>query len=151
MTQRPELFRVVLCGNPVLDMIRYHLSGDGKTWIAEYGSPAEEAMFKALVGYSPYHRVKAGASYPAVLMLSADADDRVPPLHAWKMTAALQAASGSGRPVLMRIEKHAGHGGADQVKSRVERSVDSIAYAFHAMGVTPALAGEAQRVVPSAR
>jgi prolyl oligopeptidase len=138
ITQRPDLFRVALCGVPVLDMIRFPLSGDGKTWIPDYGSPTNEAQFKALFAYSPYHRVKPGAAYPAVLMLSVDADDRVPPHHGWKMTAALQAASRSGRPVLMRVEKHAGHKGADQVKSGVEQVADSLAFALHEMGISPA-------------
>jgi prolyl oligopeptidase len=136
-TQRPDLFRAILCAVPVLDMIRYPLFGDGKTWVAEYGSPKEEAMFKALFAYSPYHNVKPGTAYPAVLMLSADADDRVHPLHAWKTTAALQAAQGSDRPILMRVEKHAGHGGADLVKSRVERNVDTLAFAFAQVAHAP--------------
>ncbi|HVK63639.1 MAG TPA: prolyl oligopeptidase family serine peptidase, partial [Polyangium sp.] len=103
---------------------------DGKTWVAEYGSPKEESLFKALFAYSPYHNVKPGTKYPAFLMLSADADDRVHPLHAWKTTAALQAAQAGNQPVLMRVEKHAGHGGADMVKSRVEQAVDMLAFAF---------------------
>jgi prolyl oligopeptidase len=134
LTQRPDLFRAAICGVPVLDMIRYPLFGDGKTWVAEYGSPDEEAHFKALFAYSPYHRVTPGAAYPAVLMLSADADDRVPPHHAWKMTAALQAASGSGRPVLMRVERNAGHGGADRVESEVEETADVLSFSLAAMG-----------------
>lgn len=138
-TQRPDLFRVVLCAVPVLDMIRYPLFGDGKTWVAEYGSPKEEPLFKALFAYSPYHNVKPGTVYPSFLMLSADADDRVHPLHAWKMTAALQAAQKGDRPILMRVEKHAGHGGADMVKSRVERSVDMLAFAFSQIGLAPKL------------
>ncbi|HEU4406727.1 MAG TPA: prolyl oligopeptidase family serine peptidase [Polyangiaceae bacterium] len=137
LTQRPDLFRVALCGVPVLDLVRYPLTGDGKTWVPEYGSPDDPALLKALLAYSPYHQVKPGTAYPALLMLTADADDRVPPLHAWKMTAALQAASSSGRPVIMRVERHAGHGGADQVKSRVERSADSLAFVLHAMGLEP--------------
>ena len=143
MTQRPDLFRVVLCGVPVLDMVRYPLFGNGKTWVGEYGSPSDETFFKALIAYSPYHRVKPGAAYPAVLVSSADADDRVAPLHAWKTTAALQAASASGRPVLMRVEQHAGHGGADKVKSRVEQGADELAFALHEMGITPSFSGNA--------
>ncbi|AKT43989.1 prolyl oligopeptidase family serine peptidase [Chondromyces crocatus] len=139
MTQRPELFRAVLCAVPVLDMIRFPLSGDGKTWIAEYGSLENEAHFKALIGYSPYHRVKAGTAYPAVMMLSAEADDRVPPLHAWKTIAALQAATTSGRPALLRIEPKTGHAGGDRVKGRVDMWADAMAFALHAMDVTPVL------------
>src|SRR5205807_7929702 len=105
MTQRPDLFRAVICAVPLLDMVRYHRFGSGKTWIPEYGSADEEAGFRALFAYSPYHHVKR-APYPAVLLLSADSDDRVDPMHARKMPAALQASSTSGRPVLLRIEPH---------------------------------------------
>jgi prolyl oligopeptidase len=138
--QRPELFRAILCAVPVIDMLRYPLFGDGKTWVAEYGSPQDEAIFKTLLGYSPYHNVKKNPNgYPAFLMLSADADDRVHPMHAWKMTAALQDAQTTDKPILMRVEKNAGHGGADMVKSDVERAVDMISFAFHMVGQEPKL------------
>ncbi|HRI69193.1 MAG TPA: prolyl oligopeptidase family serine peptidase [Polyangium sp.] len=130
--QRPELFKAILCAVPVIDMLRYPLFGDGKTWVAEYGSPQDEPMFRALLAYSPYHNVKkVPTGYPAFLMLSADADDRVHPMHAWKMTAALQAAQTTDKPILMRVERHAGHRGADSIKSRVEQSADMLAFAFH--------------------
>jgi prolyl oligopeptidase len=138
--QRPDLFRTILCGVPVLDMLRYPLYGDGKTWVAEFGSPQDEPLFRALLAYSPYHNVKKSATgYPAVLMLSADADDRVHPMHAWKMTAALQDAQTTDKPILMRVEKNAGHGGADMIKSDVERWVDMLAFAFHMVGQEPKL------------
>ena len=137
MVQRPDLFRAVSCGVPLLDMVRYHLFGSGKTWIAEYGSAENEAEFRTLFAYSPYHHVKA-APYPSVLMTSADTDDRVDPMHARKMTAALQAATTSGRPVLLRIEKNAGHGGADMVKQAVETSADRYAFLMREVGLTPA-------------
>jgi prolyl oligopeptidase len=136
MVQRPELFRAVSCAVPLLDMVRYHLFGSGKTWIAEYGSAENEAEFRTLFAYSPYHHV-ARAAYPAVLMSSADTDDRVDPMHARKMTAALQAATTSGRPVLLRIEKNAGHGGADMVKQAVELSADRYAFLMREVGLTP--------------
>jgi prolyl oligopeptidase len=139
-TQRPELFSTILCAVPVIDMLRYPLYGDGKTWVAEYGSPQDESLFKALYAYSPYHNVrKSPGGFPAVLMLSADADDRVHPMHAWKMTAALQAAQTTDKPILMRVEKNSGHGGADMVKSDVERSVDMLSFAFHTVGQEPKL------------
>jgi prolyl oligopeptidase len=137
LTQRPDLFAAVSCAVPLLDMIRYHLFGEGKTWIPEYGSAEREADFRYLYAYSPYHHVKAGTRYPAVLFLSADADDRVDPLHARKMAAALQAASTSGKPVLLRIEAHAGHGGADLIKQTVEEQTDRFAFLFHELGVSP--------------
>jgi prolyl oligopeptidase len=129
ITQRPDLFGAVLCAVPLLDMVRYHLFGSGKTWISEYGSADDADQFRALFAYSPYHHVKAGTRYPSVLMLSADSDDRVDPLHARKFAAALQAAS-TGGPVLLRIEKHAGHGGADLVKAEVEKGADRYAFAL---------------------
>jgi prolyl oligopeptidase len=131
VTQHPELFAAGLCGVPLLDMVRYHLFGSGKTWIDEYGSADDAKQFAALYAYSPYHHVKAGTRYPALLLLSADSDDRVDPMHARKFAAALQAAS-TGGPVLLRIEKNSGHGGADLVKAEVEKNADRYAFALWA-------------------
>ncbi len=128
MTQRPELFGAVVCAVPLLDMVRYHLFGSGKTWIPEYGDPEDPEQLKVLAAYSPYHRVKQGTRYPATLLLSADSDDRVDPMHARKMAAALQHANTGSAPILLSIEQNAGHGGADMVKKWVER--DSQTYAF---------------------
>ncbi len=136
MTQRPELFKAVVCAVPLLDMVRYHLFGSGKTWIAEYGSAEDPEQFRALHAYSPYHHVKQGVSYPALLMLSADSDDRVDPMHARKFTAAIQAAQGSPTtPVLFRMEANAGHGGGDLVEKTVARKVDTFAFLFSQLGV----------------
>jgi prolyl oligopeptidase len=132
VTQRPELFRVALCAVPLLDMLRYHLFGSGKTWMAEYGSPDDADDFAALYAYSPYHHVIKGMKYPATLLLSADSDDRVDPMHARKFAAALQWAS-IGGPVLLRVEKHAGHGGADLVRAAVEKTADEYAFALDEM------------------
>ncbi len=129
ITQRPDLFRVALCAVPLLDMVRYHMFGSGKTWVEEYGSADDAEDFKAIYAYSPYHHVKKGTKYPATLLLSADSDDRVDPLHASKFAAELQWAS-SGGPVLLRVEKHAGHGGADMVRSAVQRLADEYAFAL---------------------
>jgi prolyl oligopeptidase len=136
ITQRPDLYAVALCEVPLLDMVRYHQFGSGKTWIEEYGSADDEGDFKALYAYSPYHHVTKGTRYPAVLMVSADSDDRVDPMHARKFTAALQAAS-TGGPVLLRIEKNAGHGGADMVKALVEKIADEYAFALAHIGAQP--------------
>jgi prolyl oligopeptidase len=130
MVQRPELFAGVLCGVPLLDMVRYHLFGSGKTWISEYGSADDAEQFKVLMGYSPYHHVKPNTKYPALLLLSADSDDRVDPLHARKFAAVMQQSS-TGGPVLLRIEKNSGHGGADMVKAAVELNADRYAFALH--------------------
>jgi len=132
ITQRPDLFRVVLCAVPLLDMVRYHLFGSGKTWVEEYGSAENADDFKAILAYSPYQHVTQGTKYPSTLVLSADSDDRVDPLHARKFAAELQWAS-SGGPVLLRVEKHSGHGGADLVKSNVERLADEYAFAMNQM------------------
>ncbi len=127
MTQDPRPFSAVLCAVPLLDMVRYHLFGSGRTWISEYGSASDPKQFEALRAYSPYHAVKKGTAYPATLLLSADSDDRVDPMHARKFAAALQAAS-TGGPVLLRIERNAGHGGADMVKASVETRADEYAF-----------------------
>jgi len=128
-TQRPDLFAVVLCHVPLIDMLRYHLFGSGKTWIPEYGTADDPAQFKFLADYSPQQHTRDGVKYPATLVLSADADDRVDPMHARKFAAALQHSS-SGGPVLLRIEKHSGHGGADLVRATIEKTADEYAFAF---------------------
>ncbi len=134
MTQRPDLYKAVVCAVPLLDMVRYHLSGSGKTWIVEYGSADDPKLFDAIYKYSPYHAVKQGTKYPAMLMLSADSDDRVDPMHARKFTAAIQAAS-TGGPTLLRIEKNAGHGGSDYTKREIEQGVDTYAFLMHELGM----------------
>jgi prolyl oligopeptidase len=128
MTQRPDLFRAVICAVPLLDMVRYHRFGSGKTWIPEYGSAEDPAQFKTLLAYSPYHRVTPGAAYPALLMLAADSDDRVDPMHARKFTAAVQAATSSPYPALLRVEQNAGHGGGDMLKKSVLENVDVFSF-----------------------
>ncbi|ATB31871.1 prolyl oligopeptidase family serine peptidase [Melittangium boletus] len=127
MTQRPELYGAVVCQVPLLDMVRYHLFGSGKTWIPEYGTADDPADFPVLHAYSPYHQVKQGTAYPALLMMAADHDDRVDPLHARKFVAALRKA-GPEAPALLRIEANAGHGGADQVAKAIESNVDSYSF-----------------------
>jgi prolyl oligopeptidase len=135
MTQAPELFQAVVCAVPLLDMIRYHLSGSGRTWISEYGSADDPEQFAVLRAYSPYAQVRNGTAYPAMLMLSADHDDRVDPLHARKFTAAVQHATSATAPVILRIERNAGHAGADMVKKRVEQSADTLAFLAAQLGM----------------
>jgi len=138
MTQRPELFRAVICAVPLLDMVRYHLFGSGRTWIPEYGSAEEAADFKTLFAYSPYHHVTPGVRYPALLMLGADSDDRVDPMHARKFIALVQAANEGvedAHPALFRLEKNAGHGGADLVKQNVQSYADQYAFLAWQLGV----------------
>ncbi|WP_223764552.1 prolyl oligopeptidase family protein [Corallococcus sp. AS-1-6] len=135
MTQRPELYGAVVCGVPLLDMVRFHLFGSGRTWVPEYGSADDAGQFKTLYAYSPYHRVRQDVRYPPLLMMSSDHDDRVDPMHARKFVAAVQNAKGNPAPTLLRIEANAGHGGADQVAKAIESSVDMYAFLFQALGV----------------
>ncbi len=134
MTQRPDLFRAVVCQAPLIDMIRFPLFGSGKTWVPEYGSPDNEAQFKALYAYSPYHHVQKGVAYPAMLMCSSANDDRVDPMHARKFVAELQADTGSPQPILLRIESQSGHGGGDQVKKTIEEGADIWSFLIRELG-----------------
>ncbi|MCE9578039.1 MAG: prolyl oligopeptidase family serine peptidase [Deltaproteobacteria bacterium] len=135
ITQAPELFKAVVCEVPLLDMVRYHLSGSGATWVPEYGSADDAAQFAALYAYSPYHHVTEGTRYPAVLMSSSDHDDRVDPMHARKFAAALQWATGGDAPVWLRIQRNAGHSGADMVRQKVEQVADSYAFLMWQLGM----------------
>jgi prolyl oligopeptidase len=136
-TQRPDLFRVILCGAPVLDMIRYPLFGGGEGWIDEYGDPKNEGDFAALIAYSPVHHVKDSVRYPSLLVLSAADDDRVDPMHARKFVAALQAAS-TGGPVLLRVEREAGHFGGDTRASLADEWADKLAFTLAEVGAVGA-------------
>jgi prolyl oligopeptidase len=109
VTQRPGLFSAAVCSAPLLDMVRYERFKIGETWNVEYGSAAQPAELEWLLGYSPYHRVRDGVAYPAVLFTVFANDTRVDPLHGYKMCAALQHATTSGRPVLLRAEGQVGH------------------------------------------
>lgn len=137
MTQRPDLFTAVVCAVPLLDMVRFHRFGSGQTWTAEYGSAEDPAQFAALYAYSPYHKVTDPRAWPATLFLSADNDDRVDPLHARKMAAALQHSQTADDLILLRIEEQAGHGGADRTAQRVARGVDLWAFLMNELGVSP--------------
>ncbi|MGW0803592.1 prolyl oligopeptidase family serine peptidase [Nonomuraea sp. NPDC002799] len=127
LTQRPELYAAVVCSAPLLDMIRYELFGLGATWNVEYGSAEDPEAFGWLSGYSPYHQVKEAVAYPATLFTVFQSDTRVHPLHAWKMCAALQHSSASGRPVLLRNEAEVGHG-ARSVSRSVDLSADTLTF-----------------------
>lgn len=127
MTQRPDLFGGVICAVPLLDMIRYHRFGSGITWTPEYGSAEDPDEFRTLLAYSPYHNLRPETEYPPVLMLSADSDDRVDPMHARKFVGALQVDAQS--TALLRIERGAGHGGADRLSQTLDLLVDIHAFA----------------------
>ncbi|SEU46023.1 prolyl oligopeptidase family serine peptidase [Nonomuraea wenchangensis] len=127
LTQRPDLYAAVVCSAPLLDMVRYELFGLGATWNVEYGSAEDPEQFGWLWGYSPYHHVKEGVAYPATLFTVFQSDTRVHPLHAWKMCAALQHATASDRPVLLRNETEVGHG-ARSVSRSVDLSADTLTF-----------------------
>lgn len=135
MVQAPSLFRAVICQVPLLDMIRYPLFGAGKTWMPEYGDPSKEEDFRVLLAYSPYQQVREGVRYPALLLMSSDHDDRVDPMHARKFAARVQADSASGLPAWLRVERHAGHGGADRIDQTVDALTDQYAFLFQQLGV----------------
>jgi prolyl oligopeptidase len=135
LTQRPELYAAVTCAAPLLDMVRYEGFGLGETWNDEYGTVADATEFGWLIGYSPYHRVVEGIDYPAVLFTVFDSDTRVDPMHARKMCAALQHASTSDRPVLIRTERDVGHG-ARAVSRMIELSVDTMTFVAAHTGLT---------------
>ncbi|MDC0714482.1 prolyl oligopeptidase family serine peptidase [Stigmatella sp. ncwal1] len=142
MTQRPELYGAVVCAVPLLDMVRYHQFGSGRTWIPEYGSADNPEDFKVLYAYSPYHAVRPGVRYPPLLMMSADHDDRVDPMHARKFVAAVQGAPETSAPALLRIEANAGHSGADQVAKAIESNADMYAFLFQVFGMGGPPGGE---------
>ena len=138
-TQRPDLFRAVVCQVPLLDMLRYQSFQIAKLWIPEYGSSDDPQQFEYLHAYSPYHHVKAGTVYPAVLFMSAESDKRVDPLHAVKMAALLQAeaANGPERPILLRVDAKAGHGVGKPITKLVDDAVDVWSFLFWQLGVKP--------------
>jgi prolyl oligopeptidase len=140
ITQRPDLFRAVICQVPLLDMLRYQNFQIAKLWIPEYGSADNnEEQFKWLYAYSPYHHVKAGTEYPAILFMTADTDTRVDPMHAKKMTALMQAEAKNGasktRPILLRIESKAGHGAGKPVTKQIEELTDAYSFLFWQVGM----------------
>jgi prolyl oligopeptidase len=137
LTQRPDLFRAVVCQVPLLDMLRYQNFQIAKLWIPEYGSSDEPEQFEYLHAYSPYHHVKQGSHYPAVLFMTAESDTRVDPMHAVKMAALLQAqaANGPDRPILLRVDSKAGHGVGKPITKLVDDAVDVWSFMFWQLGV----------------
>ena len=135
LTQRPELYAAVICSAPLLDMVRYERFGLGQTWNVEYGTASDAEQLGWLLAYSPYHHVMPGTEYPAVLFTVFANDTRVDPVHAYKMCAALQHATSSGRPVLLRAEGQVGHG-ARAVSRTAELAGDTLAFAARHTGLT---------------
>ena len=141
ITQRPDLFRAVVCAVPLLDMLRYQNFQIAKLWIPEYGSAEDAKQFDWLYAYSPYHHVKPGQEYPAILFMTGDTDTRVDPMHAKKMAALMQAEAKNGasrdKPILLRIETKAGHGQGKPVTKQIEESTDMYSFLFWQLGVKP--------------
>jgi prolyl oligopeptidase len=141
LTQRPDLFRAVVCQVPLLDMLRYQNFLIAKFWVPEYGSAEDPKQFNWLYAYSPYHHVKPGTQYPAIMFMTADSDSRVDPMHAKKMAALMQAQAANGqsreRPILLRIDTKAGHGQGKPITKQIEDQTDVYSFLFWQLGVKP--------------
>lgn len=135
MVQRPDLMKAVVCSRPLLDMLRYHKFLIGELWVPEYGSADNPEQFEYLYAYSPYHHVVPNTAYPAVLFASADHDSRVDPLHARKMTAAVQAATSSDNPILYRFQRKTGHGQGAPRSIVIEEVIDEWSFVFRQLGM----------------
>lgn len=137
ITQNPELVRAAVILVGVLDMLRSELSPNGAFNTVEYGTVKEKQYFDALYAYSPYHRVRDGAKYPAAFLATGLNDGRVDPMHSFKMAARLQAATASGRPVLLQVDSDAGHGSGMRRKARIAHIADQYAFLLNELGVPP--------------
>jgi len=135
LTQRPEMFRAVVCMVPLLDMVRYHRFDHARIWKDEYGTADDLEDFRALLAYSPYHNVRAEVRYPAAMFVSGDADQSCNPLHARKMTARLQAANSSDRPVILDYSPHRGHSPVLPLNERVEALTNRMAFLCDQLGL----------------
>jgi prolyl oligopeptidase len=131
MTQHPELYGAIVCGYPLLDMLRYQNFEFGRLWTTEYGSADNAADYKYLRAYSPYQNVKQGTKYPAIMFFSGDNDTRVDPLHARKMTAEMQAATAGDRPVLLHYSLKGGHSSGVSVTQQIQDYTDILAFLWN--------------------
>ncbi|WP_157081276.1 prolyl oligopeptidase family serine peptidase, partial [Novosphingobium naphthalenivorans] len=128
VNQRPDLFAAAVAQVGVMDMLRFDRFTAGRYWVDDYGYPDREADFKVLRAYSPYHNIRGGVDYPAILVTTADTDDRVVPGHSFKYTAALQAAALGSKPHLIRIETRAGHGSGKPTDKVIEEGADILSF-----------------------
>jgi prolyl oligopeptidase len=137
LAQRPGLFRAAICEYPVADMLRYHHFTVGENWVYEFGNAdMDAAQFRALYAYSPVHNIQPGVAYPATLVLSGANDDRVVPMHALKLVAALQGADSGGRPIMLRYDADTGHGLGKPAASIIDEWSDIYTFLFEVMGIT---------------
>lgn len=134
ITQRPDLVAAATPAVGVMDMVRYMKFTIGWAWASDYGDPEDPELFRALYAYSPVHNAKEGRSYPATLVTTADHDDRVVPAHSFKFTAALQHAQAGPKPVMIRVETRAGHGGGMPTDKVIEERSDRYAFLVHHLG-----------------
>ena len=138
INQRPDLFGVALPAVGVMDMLRYHKFTIGKYWATDYGTSEDsQEMFQYLYGYSPLHTIKNDVEYPAVLVTTADHDDRVVPAHSFKYIATLQENYQGSNPVMIRIQTKAGHGADMPTKMIIEEYADLWAFVMKNLGVEP--------------
>ena len=136
IVQHPGLYKAAVVGVPLADMVRYHRLQLARLWIPEYGSPEDPEAFAWLHAYSPYHHVADGGAYPATLILSAESDTRVDPMHARKLAARLQAATSSKQPILLRMESQAGHGAGKPMAKLIAQYTDELAFLFSELGLS---------------
>jgi prolyl oligopeptidase len=134
-TQHPELFRAVVSFVGIYDMLRVELDPNGAFNVTEFGTVKDPDQFKALYAYSPYHDVKDGTAYPAILFLTGENDHRVNPMQSRKMTARLQAATGSDHPILLRTTASAGHGIGTALDEEIEQGADFYSFLFDQLGI----------------
>jgi prolyl oligopeptidase len=146
VNQRPDLFAAALPDVGVMDMLRYNQFTAGRYWVDDYGSPAEEKYFRTLYAYSPYHNIRSGKVYPAILVTTADTDDRVVPGHSFKYAAALQAADIGPKPHLIRIETRAGHGSGKPTDKIIEQFADMWAFIAEHTGMNAASVDKSAQV-----
>ncbi|HWK42128.1 MAG TPA: prolyl oligopeptidase family serine peptidase [Croceibacterium sp.] len=137
VNQRPDLFAAGNAAVGVMDMLRFDRWTAGRYWVDDYGYPSKEADFKVLRAYSPLHNIHANTPYPAVLVTTADTDDRVVPGHSFKYTAALQAANLGPKPQLIRIETRAGHGSGKPTDKAIEEAADVLSFLAQWTGLNP--------------
>jgi prolyl oligopeptidase len=137
LTQRPELFRAVVCDYPLLDMLRYEKFLVARFWVPEYGSASDgPEQFKYLRAYSPYQNVKPGAKYPAIMFVTGDSDTRVAPLHARKMAALMQAENGDSNPILLHYDTKAGHArGGVAINKQIDDLADELGFLMWQLGM----------------
>jgi len=135
LTQRPDLYRAVVCSYPLLDMVRYQNFLVARYWVSEYGSSENPEQLSYILKYSPYQNVKQGTQYPAVLFVTGDGDTRVAPLHARKMTALMQWAQGGDKPILLHYDTKAGHSQGRSISKVIEDNADEYSFVFWQLGV----------------